>query len=46
MSVQDLKMFGIKLSKLSNFLPLEFVGRGSETRLRVGENLNYLNLCF
>ena len=25
---------------MSNFRPLEIVGRGSETRLQVGENLN------
>ena len=25
---------------MSNFLPLEVVGRGSETQLQVGENLN------
>ena len=27
----------------SNFHPLEVLGRGSETQLEVGENLNYLN---
>ena len=27
---------------MSNFQPLEVVGRGSETQLQVGENLNYL----
>ena len=27
---------------MSNFHPLEVVGRGSETQLQVGENLNYL----
>ena len=26
---------------MSNFQPLEVVGRGSETQLRVGENLTY-----
>ena len=27
---------------MSNFHPLEVVGRGSETQLKVGENLNEL----
>ena len=27
---------------MSNFRPLEVVGRGSETQLQVSENLNYL----
>ena len=27
---------------MSNFQPLEIVGRGSETQLQVGENLNKL----
>ena len=27
---------------MSNFHPLEVVGRGSEAQLQVGENLNYL----
>ena len=26
---------------MSNFHPLEVVGRGSETQLQAGENLNY-----
>ena len=30
-----------KLNKYSNFHLLEVVGRGSETQLRVGENLNH-----
>ena len=36
-------MFGPKLNKysLSNFHLLEVVGRDSETRLQMGENLNY-----
>ena len=34
-------MFDIKSNTImSNFHPLEVVGRGSETQLRVGENLN------
>ena len=37
---QDLQMFAIKLTNTSNFYPLEVVGRGSETQLQVGENLN------
>ena len=27
---------------MSNFYPFEIVGRGSETQLQVGENLNYI----
>ena len=38
---QDLQMFGLKLSKLSNFHPLEVVGHGSETQIQVSENLKY-----
>ena len=34
-------MFGLK--NMSNFHPLEVVGRGSETQLHVGENLNYIS---
>ena len=30
---------------MSNFHPLEVVGRGSETQLQVGENLNKLTLA-
>ena len=29
---------------MSNFQPLEVVGRGSETQLQVGENLNQLRI--
>ena len=29
-------------TRMSNFHPLEVVGRGSETQLQVGENLNKL----
>ena len=39
---QDLQMFSLKLNTLSNFHPLDVVGRGSETQLQVDENLNYL----
>ena len=36
-------MFGLKLNKcMSNFHPLQVVGRVSDTRLEVGENLNIL----
>ena len=35
---QELYMFVIKLKNMSNFHPLEVVGRGSETQLQVGEN--------
>ena len=31
---------------MRNFHPLEVVGRGSETQLRVGENLNYVNRVY
>ena len=45
MSIQytcnDLQMFSPKfLANVNNFHPLEVVGRGSETQLQVGENLN------
>ena len=33
-----MQMFGFKLN-MSNFHPIEFVGRGSLTQLGVGENL-------
>ena len=40
---QDLQIFVLKLNKYtSNFQSLEVVGRGSETQLQVGENLNKL----
>ena len=40
---QNLQMFDLKINKYkSNLHPLEVVGRGSETQLQVGENLNYL----
>ena len=29
-------------TNMSNFHPLEVVGRGSDAQLQVGENLNYL----
>ena len=35
-------MFGLKLNKYDNFLPVQVVGRSSEAQLQVGENLNYL----
>ena len=34
---QDWQMFGVKLNNMSNFYPLEVVGRGSETQFQVGE---------
>ena len=37
-------MFGHKLNNVSTFHPLEVVGRGSETQLQVGENLNKITL--
>ena len=30
-------------TNMSNFLPLEVVGRGSETQLQGGENLNWID---
>ena len=33
-------MFAPKLNIMSNFHPLEIVGRGSDPQLQVGENLN------
>ena len=38
---QHFQMIDLKLANTSNFHPLEVVGRGSETQLQVGENLNY-----
>ena len=35
-------MFCLKIKIMSNFRPLEVVGRGSETQLQVGGNLNDL----
>ena len=32
----------VKNTNVNNFHSLEVVGRGSETQLQVGENLNYL----
>ena len=39
---QDLQIVVLKLNRLnmSNFQPLEVVGRGSETQLQVAENVN------
>ena len=37
---QDLQIVVPKLNKNDNFQPLDVVGRGSETQLQVGENLN------
>ena len=42
---QDSQLFCFKLIKYCNFHPLEVVGRGSETQLQAGENLNYLFFC-
>ena len=33
-----------QIKQMSNFQPLEVVGRGSETQLQVGENLNKITL--
>ena len=38
---QDLKMFGLKLKKIWVIF-IQDVGRGSETQLQVGENVNNL----
>ena len=37
---QDLQLFGLNLNKFEYFYPLGVVGRGSETQLQMGENLN------
>ena len=39
---QDLQILVLKFNKMSHFQPLEVVGRGSETQLQAGENLNQL----
>ena len=39
---QALQMLGVKLNTyMSNFQPLEVVGRGSDTQPQVGEHLNF-----
>ena len=35
-------MFGLKLNKYEQFSPNSVVGRGSDTQLQVGENLNFI----
>ena len=44
---QHLQLFCLKLNRtyMSNFQPLEVVGRGSETQLQVGENINKTIQC-
>ena len=37
---QHLQIFGLKLKNMSNFHPLEVLGRVSDVQLRVGDNLN------
>ena len=44
-SVCIMQMLGLKIKNMSNFHPLEVVGRGSETQLRVGKNLNKIGFC-
>ena len=39
-----MKIFKLSFSNMSDFHPLEVVGRGSETQLQVDENLNYLKI--
>ena len=41
-SPKDLQEFHLKLKNMSNYQPLEVVGRGSDTQLQVAVNLNYL----
>ena len=44
MNIIDLQIFDLSQIKqiiMTNFHPLEVVDRCSETRLQVGENLNY-----
>ena len=42
MSVQTSRVTNVRsqIKQISNFHPLEVVGRGGETQLQVGENLN------
>ena len=35
-------MFGLKLTNVSNFLPLKVAGHSSETQLQVGKKCDYL----
>ena len=42
MSVEKLIFANTLIKQMCSFHPLEVVGRGSETQLQVGENLNYL----
>ena len=39
---QDLQMFGLKSTNMTNFQPLDVVDRGSETQPQVVKNLNKL----
>ena len=34
---KDLEMLGIKFTKMSNFHPIEVMGRDSETQLQMGD---------
>ena len=43
---KDLQMFGFVKNNVCNFHPLEIVGRGRETQLHVGKNLNYFIWCY
>ena len=38
-------MFGLELIKMRIIYPFEVVGRGGETQLQVGENLNKRGKC-
>ena len=40
LNIKIFKYLCPNLRNMSNFRPLEVVGRGSETQLQVGENLN------
>ena len=42
---QDLQMFRFKLNNMSNFQPLEVVGRVIETQLQVGGKIKFYNLA-
>ena len=40
LNIKICKYLVSRLTNISNFHPLEVVGRGSETQLQVGENLD------
>ena len=42
LNIRNRKCLVSNYTNISNFKPLEVVGRGSETQLQVAGNLNYL----